>query len=133
MSEQPSPTDAQTCSWKRGGDFCLHPVERAGELCPHHTKLWAQLKEQEQKKQREPPKVPEEIPWEETAATGSDGEPRRRTGKRPSKYERQKRVIRQGAWALLESGREGGLSPDQVGTLIEMLDVLGFLQSDQAL
>ena len=143
VSEQATESTPEelTCSWKREGDFCLHPVEKDGDLCPHHQGLWKELKSMEAKKAKRKPK-PEPEP--ELEAEESEDEPspyptrhaaahsarsdNSNGAKKPSKYERQKRVIRLAAGSLLESGKKGGLTARQVETLVEMLDVLGFLQ-----
>lgn len=140
------PDESPTCSWKRGGDYCLTPVEKEDDLCSHHQELWQQMKAEEAKKKaRKKPKPrpdPEpDLPVGPEDFGGTDDEshfaaqtkfkaskPNGTSSKKPSKYERQKALIRKSALATLESGRERGLTAEQVEVLYESLDVLGFLQ-----
>jgi len=139
------PDDRPTCSWKRGGDFCIHPVDEAGDLCPHHVKLWQQLKDEEMAKAkgqhvRDP--TPEEIEATDIPLGSVEAEepPARRVkpngakgGKprKPSKYDRLRELAKRNVLATLEAGRQGGLTAQQVQVLFEALDVLGFLQEGE--
>lgn len=134
------------CSWKRGGDYCLHPVDQEGDLCPHHTNLRNAMKEEERRKaapkHRPPPLTEEEEDYGAIANQFIDREvhrpsatfpPSRQRRKKQSKYERQKALIRRSVLSTLESGRKGGLTAEQVEVLYEALDVLGFLQEGEGL
>lgn len=150
---EPTPLDSDdrpTCSWKRGGDFCLQKVDEAGGLCPHHTKLWQQMKRKELARVRAPrleeleeaaDRIDEQLdemddgpplnePKRRVKPNGAEqGKPRK--PRKLSKYERLRELAKKNVLTHLEHGRKEGLTAQQVEVLYESFDVLGFLQEDE--